>query len=63
MDKDGNFQPAKDIGPPVNTPRSNANNFAISILPDGNSLLVGNVYHPDGRMSGGLSMTYKKGNE
>ena len=60
MDKNGNFQKAINIGPPLNT---RYNNFAISILPDGNSMLVGNTYMPDGRVTGGFSMTYKKGNE
>jgi outer membrane protein OmpA-like peptidoglycan-associated protein len=60
IDKKGKFQPAKNIGSPLNTKQ---HNFAISILPDGNSMLVGNVYYPDGRMGPGFSMTYKKGNE
>lgn len=58
MDKDGNFLPAKNIGEPLNT---RYNNFAISILPDGNSMLVGNIYYPNGRLGNGFSMTYKKG--
>ena len=61
MDKDGNFQPAKNIGEPLNT---RFNNFVISILPDGNSMLVGNTYLPDGRVGGGgFSMTYRKGKQ
>ncbi|MCL2040380.1 MAG: OmpA family protein [Bacteroidetes bacterium] len=60
IDKNGKFQLAKNIGPPLNT---KFNSFAISILPDGNSMLVGNIYYPDGRAGAGFSMTYKKGNE
>jgi outer membrane protein OmpA-like peptidoglycan-associated protein len=60
IDKNGNFQQAKLIGSPLNT---RYNNFAISILPDGNSMLVGNVYRRDGGAESGFSMTYKKGNE
>ena len=60
IDKNGKFQLAKNIGRPLNTQH---HNFAISILPDGNSMMVGNVYYKDGRMGPGFSMTYKKGNE
>ena len=61
MDRNGNFQPAKNIGEPLNT---RFNNFVISILPDGNSMLVGNTYHSDGRVGGGgFSMTYRKGKQ
>ncbi len=60
MDKNGKFQLAKNIGSPLNT---RFHSFAISILPDGNSMMVGNVYYPDGRVGAGFSMTYKKGNE
>ncbi|MDR0926592.1 MAG: OmpA family protein [Ignavibacteria bacterium] len=60
IDKDGNFAPAKVLPKPLNT---QYHNFAISILPDGNSMLVGNVYYPDGRLGNGFSMTYKKGDE
>ena len=58
MDKNGNFLPAKNIGSPLNT---RYHNFVISILPDGNSMLVGNVYYKDGRVGNGFSMTYKQG--
>ncbi len=58
-DGQGKFLPAKNIGAPLNT---KLHNFAISILPDGNSMLVGNVYNPDGSQSEGFSMTYKNGN-
>lgn len=58
MDSSGNFQPAQNIGAPLNTAY---HSFAISILPDDNSMLVGNVYHPDGRQTEGFSMTYRQG--
>ncbi len=51
--KDGTWSPAKNIGPPLNT---RDHNFVCSVSPDGNTLLLGNVYNPDGTMSPGLSM-------
>lgn len=57
MDTNDNFQPAQNIGRPLNT---RYHSFAISILPDGNSMLVGNVYNPNGTLSEGFSMTYKQ---
>ena len=60
MDRNGKFLPAQNIGEPLNT---RFNNFVISILPDGNSMLVGNTYFPDGRVGGGFSMTYRKGKQ
>jgi len=41
IDSNGNFQKAKNIGQPLN---NEYNNFTISATPDGNSLLVGNIY-------------------
>ena len=57
MDTNGQFKQAQNIGKPLNT---RYHSFAISILPDGNSMLVGNVYHPNGTQSEGFSMTYKQ---
>ncbi len=59
LDSNGRFKPAKNIGAPLNTPY---HNFVISILPDGNSMLVGNIYNKDGTVSEGFSMTYRQGN-
>lgn len=59
-DASGSFTAALNIGYPINT---GANNFALSITPDGNKMLVGNVYLPDGSMSKGVSFTTKEGNE
>lgn len=58
MDSNGKFKLAQNIGSPLNT---RFHSFAISILPDGNSMLVGNIYHPNGTQSEGFSMTYRKG--
>jgi len=41
IDSNGNFEKAENIGPPLNNAYSN---FAISVTPDGNSLVVGNIY-------------------
>ncbi len=51
---DGSFGPARNMGPPVNT---NAHNSSFSITPDGNMMLLNNVYKRDGSMKKGLSMT------
>jgi outer membrane protein OmpA-like peptidoglycan-associated protein len=51
---DGAFGTAKNMGPPVNTPLHNS---SFSITPDGNMMLLNNVYKREGGMSKGLSMT------
>lgn len=51
--KQGNFDKAKNIGEPLNT---KYHNFAISILPDGNSMLVGNEYKIDTSVSQKVSI-------
>lgn len=43
LNKEGKFSPAKNIGPPLN---DRFNNFVISILPDENQIIVGNLYIP-----------------
>ncbi|MEI6089133.1 MAG: OmpA family protein [bacterium] len=43
INKDGKFSPAKNVGPPLN---DKFNNFVISILPDENQIIVGNLYIP-----------------
>lgn len=60
MDEDGKFKKAINPGEPINT--SN-NNFALSVLPDGNTLLIGNVYNPNGKLTPGLSFTSKVGDK
>jgi len=46
----------------ADTPLNNkGSNFVISASPDGNSLLIGNTYNPDGSRKGdGISIAYKK---
>lgn len=58
MGKDSNFEAAKNLGYPIN---NDAHNFAISLSPDGNTLLVGNKYNLDGTMSKGVSISNFKG--
>jgi|YNPMSStandDraft_1061717.scaffolds.fasta_scaffold04936_4 outer membrane protein OmpA-like peptidoglycan-associated protein len=56
MDENGKWTPAKNIGPPLN---NQYNNFVQSITPDGNSLLLANIYNKDGSTGPGVSLTYK----
>lgn len=53
-DIDGNWLPSVNIGPPLNNKN---NNFVQSITPDGNTLLLGNVYYKDGSVSPGASVS------
>ena len=54
---DSTWTPAVNIGAPIN---NEGNNYVNSISPDGNTLLLGNLYKPDGSSAGrGLSMTHK----
>lgn len=55
-DENGKWIAAKNIGAPLN---NKFNNFVQSITPDGNSLLVGNLYNKDGTTGAGVSLTYK----
>lgn len=57
-DSNGNFSLAKLIGAPIN---NQYNNFAVSITPDGNALVVGNTYLEDGTVGPGVSISYKQG--
>lgn len=56
LDADDEWTLAKPIGAPLN---NDSANFAISVSPDGNSLLVAHTYNPDGSPArrGGLSIT------
>ena len=42
---DGSFGPARSIGPPLN---NQFHNFVASVTPDGNRLLLGNIYQTNG---------------
>lgn len=54
---DNNWGLAKNIGEPLNTMH---NNYVQSITPDGNALLLGNIYNKDkGEMYPGVSLTYR----
>lgn len=52
LSPDGTWGPAVNLGKPVNNA---GNNFPCSITPDGNILVVGNVYNRDGTMTSGVS--------
>ncbi len=49
-DNNGNWTTAKNIGRPLN---NESYNGVVSITPDGNTLLLENVYNPDGSLEGG----------
>lgn len=57
INSNGNFEKARNIGPPLN---NEYNNFAISSTPDGNSLLVGNIYFPKAPPKSGVSITHRQ---
>ena len=55
--KDGKWTKAKNIGKPLNNEGSN---FVQSVTPDGNALLIGNVYKEEGKyMFPGVSFSYR----
>lgn len=53
MQKDSTFGEARNIGPPINTHHHNSN---FSISPDGNTMLLNNVYNRDSTSEGGVSL-------
>lgn len=59
MQPDGYWGPVKNIGPPLN---NNNVNFVCSVLPDGNTMYVGNLYYADGRTGPGISTSYRTKN-
>jgi outer membrane protein OmpA-like peptidoglycan-associated protein len=60
INKDGSFENAQNIGAPINTPQHNS---SFSITPDGNTMLLNNIYNEDGMsMERGLSITKKNQN-
>ncbi len=57
LNTDGTWSVGKNIGSPLN---NKGHNFIKSISPDGNAILLGNVYNYfDGSMSQGCSMSYR----
>lgn len=50
----GKWTRAENMGPPLN---NKGHNFLTAISPDGNTVLLGNVYEADGNMTSGLSMS------
>jgi OOP family OmpA-OmpF porin len=56
QDENGKWLPAINMGPPLN---DEYNNFVISVTPDGNTLLLGNVYKTDGTVERGISITHR----
>ncbi len=58
IDSNGRFSESVNIGPPINNSYSN---FVCSTTPDGNGLLLGNIYLRDGSMRDGVSMSYFDG--
>jgi outer membrane protein OmpA-like peptidoglycan-associated protein len=56
---DGKWNEAKNIGSPLN---NSDNNFVCSVTPDGNTLLLGNIYNADGTMSPGISIVHRTAN-
>lgn len=60
LDSAGNWSEAKNIGVPLN---NKGHNFVASISPDGNTLIIGNRYNPDGSDAGeGVSISTKDEN-
>lgn len=57
LQKDGTWGPMQNVGRPLNNEGSN---FLISITPDGNTVLLGNLYRRDGSPGGaGVSVAYR----
>lgn len=53
---DGFWGEAVNIGPPLNNDNAN---FVCSILPDNNTMIVGNLYYPNGGTGPGISLSYR----
>lgn len=60
IDVQGNFSKAQNIDSPLN---NTYNNFAISATPDGNSLLIGNIYFKNAPPKSGVSITHRKNSQ
>ena len=52
--ENGEWGRAENIGMPLN---NTYNNYVCSVSPDGNSVLLSHIYHRDGKMSKGLSVS------
>lgn len=59
LQRDGSWAPSRNIGSPLNNAD---NNFVSSVTPDGNTLLLGNVYNRDGSMGPGVSIVRRTRN-
>lgn len=55
---DSLFTLAKNIGSPIN---NELNNYILSITPDGNLMLLGNIYDPKSKIRHGVSVSYYDG--
>ena len=52
VNEKGEFEEALNIGPPINNDEVN---FVISVSPDANKMLLGNIYLPDNKSRSGFS--------
>ena len=57
-DTNGGFKPAVKMGPPINNER---NNWVISVSPDRNTLILGNIYKPKYAGEEGISISHYTG--
>ncbi|MBI1192465.1 MAG: OmpA family protein [Bacteroidetes bacterium] len=55
-DSSGHWGMAQNAGKPLN---NGQHNFVCSISPDGNTLLLGNAYQDDGRLTSGMSLSHR----
>ncbi|HET9054550.1 MAG TPA: flagellar motor protein MotB, partial [Cyclobacteriaceae bacterium] len=60
QDAEGKFSPAQSMPAPINNAQ---NNSIAGITPDGQTLLVLNVYNADGSMNAGVSLSRKEGDQ
>ncbi len=60
LDQDGNWSPRKPIGPPLNTEFSDG---ILSVLPDGNTVLLNGIYRQDGTKDAGYSLSNNLGDK
>jgi OOP family OmpA-OmpF porin len=58
INPDGSFSPAKNLGEPLN---NSDNSSVTSIAPDGNTMVLLNIYKRDSPMEKGVSITHKRG--
>lgn len=56
LDHNGQWTPSRNMGVPLNNKH---NNFVQSITPDGNTILLANIYNSDGTTGDGVSVTYR----